>query len=136
MLKICPSCRRTFSGGRLCLHCENVALLDVADPAVRRAHLREGELRTTIRTYYMARSAMQMLFFGILGGLTFAALFVRKALLVEGSLRWLMVALAVASIAGGPLLATSLGTRVVRLLTRSCRGRPIQLRDVRVVRNG
>src|SRR5262244_3723603 len=71
VIKICPRCRRTFSGGTVCLHCQHeVALLDLAEPAVRRAHLRgDGELRATIRTYYGARSAMLMLFVGILFGL-------------------------------------------------------------------
>jgi hypothetical protein len=135
VLKICPSCRRTFSGGRLCIHCENVALLDVAEPSVRRAHLREGELRGTIRTYYMARSAMLMAFMGILGGLAFAALFFRKAMLSDGPTRWVMVGLAAGSVIAGPIASAALGTRVVRLLTRTCRGRPIQLQDVHVVRN-
>jgi hypothetical protein len=119
----------------LCIHCDDVALLDVADPSVRRAHLREGDLRGTIRTYYMARSAMQMLFLGILGGLAFAGLFTRKALLTTGPTRLVMIGLAAASVVGGPLVATILGTRIVRWLTKTCRGRPIQLRDVRVVRN-
>jgi hypothetical protein len=79
---------------------------------------------------------MQMLFMGILGGLAFAALFVRKAVLTTGPTRWLMAGLAIASVVVAPLVTGALGTRVVRLLTRNCRGRPIQLRDVRVVRNG
>jgi hypothetical protein len=77
-----------------------------------------------------------MMFMGILGGLALAALFVRRAMLTDGSARAAMAALAVSAAIGAPILAATLGTRIVRLLTRSCRGRPIQLRDVHIVRNG
>src|SRR5688572_3817211 len=97
MIKLCPACRRTFSGGTVCLHCQTeVALLDVADPAVRRAHLRaDGELRVTIRTYYGARSAMLMLFVGILFGLAFGVALLRKALSVQAPAQGLLIAAAV-----------------------------------------
>src|SRR5687768_18478885 len=99
MIKICPRCRRTFSGGTVCLACDReVALLDVAEPSVRRAHLRgDGELRVTIRTYYGARSAMLMLFQGILFGLAFAVALIRKATSLEGGARWALIAAAVAA---------------------------------------
>jgi hypothetical protein len=57
-------------------------------------------------------------------------------MLTSGATRVTMIVLAVVAVSGGPVAATVLGTRVVRWLTRSCRGRPIQLSDVRVVRNG
>ena len=76
----------------MCLQCrEEVALLDVAEPSVRRAHLRgDGELRVTIRTYYGARSAMLMLFQGILFGLAFGIALLRKASSLHGPARWAM----------------------------------------------
>src|SRR6185295_7970839 len=97
MIKICPRCRRTFSGGTVCLNCqEEVALLDVADPAVRRAHLRgDTELKSTIRTYYGARSAMLMLFVSILFGLAFGVALLRKAFSLDGPARWGLLVAAV-----------------------------------------
>src|SRR5262249_8051898 len=96
MIKICPRCRRTFSGGTRCLNCpEEVALLDLAEAAVRRAHLRgDGDLRVTIRTYYGARSAMLLQFVGILFGLAFAVALARKSVALIGGARWGMAALA------------------------------------------
>ena len=96
MIKICPRCRRTFSGGTRCLNCrEEVALLDLAEPAVRRAYLRgDGDLRATIRTYYGARSAMLLQFVGILFGLAFAVALARKSFALVGGARWGMAALA------------------------------------------
>jgi hypothetical protein len=136
VLKICPRCKRTFSGGRLCLHCgDEVALLDVADPAVRRAHLRsDGELKVTIRTYYGARSAMLMLFVGILFGMAFAVAMLRKASSVEGSDRWPWFLAAGVFLMGLPSLTAFVGARVVHLFS-SCRRRPLQARDLRVVRH-
>ena len=138
MLKICPRCRRTFSGGTVCLNCkEEVALLDVADPSVRRAHLRgDGELRSTIRTYYGARSAMLMLFWSILFGLAFAVALARKAWFLEGSARWLVGGLAVVAAIGLPLTTTFVGARLVHRFSRSCRSRPLRIADIRVVRRG
>jgi len=137
VLKICPQCRRTFSGGRLCLSCsDEVALLDVADPAVRRAHLRsDGELKVTIRTYYGARSAMLMLFVGILFGLAFALALLRKASSLAGTDRWSLVALAVVFAVGLPSVTAFVGARVVHHFSKSCRRRPLQAKDLRVVRH-
>jgi len=138
MLKICPQCRRTFSGGTICLSCkEEVALLDVADPAVRRAHLRgDTELKSTIRTYYGARSAMLMLFVGILFGLAFGVALLRKAFAMEGPARWALTAAAVGAAVLIPVGTAFVGARVVHLFSRSCRTRPLHARELRAVRRG
>jgi len=122
----------------VCLACRaEVALLDLAEPAVRRAHLRgDADLRVTIRTYYGARSAMLMLFVAILFGLGLGLALMRKASLLSGPSRWMAV--------GGALLIGVLvpaavafgGARVVHLFSRSCRRKPLEARDIRVVRKG
>ncbi|MGQ0505356.1 MAG: hypothetical protein ACT4TC_08545 [Myxococcaceae bacterium] len=138
MIKICPACRRTFSGGTVCLHCkQEVALLDVADPAVRRAHLRaDGDLRVTIRTYYGARSAMLMLFVGILFGLAFGVALLRKGFSEHGTTRAAVFALALSVAVLLPLATTFIGARVVHLFSKSCRKKPLKAMDLRVVRRG
>ena len=138
MLKICPQCRRTYSGGTICLSCrEEVALLDVADPAVRRAHLRgDTELKSTIRTYYGARSAMLMLFVGILFGLAFGVALLRKAFAMEGPARWALTAAAVGAAVLIPVGTAFVGARVVHLFSKSCRTRPLHARELRAVRRG
>src|SRR5438105_11481491 len=80
MLKICPVCRRTWSGGRDCPRCgEGHLLIDVAEPAGRRVFLRDKELASAIRGYYGARSGMLVAFIGILLGLVLALALGRKA---------------------------------------------------------
>lgn len=138
MIKICPRCRRTFSGGTVCLSCrEEVALLDVADPAVRRAHLRgDTELKSTIRTYYGARSAMLMLFVAILFGLAFGVALLRKAFSLDGPARWGLFAAAAGSAVLLPVATAFIGARVVHLFSKSCRTRPMHARELRAVRRG
>jgi hypothetical protein len=138
MIKFCPRCRRTFSGGTVCLQChDEVALLDLADASVRRAHLKgDGELRTTIRTYYGARSAMLMLFQGILFGLAFGVALLRKAFSLEGPARWALVVGAALTAAGIPLITTFVGARLVHRFSKSCRSKPLKAMDLRVVRRG
>src|ERR1700737_2781349 len=105
VIKICPRCRRTFSGGTRCSRCsQEVALLDLADPAVRRAFLRaDHALRTTIRTYYGARSAMLMLFVGILFGLAVGLVLLREASGLAGWSRWTLAAGAALAAAATPI---------------------------------
>lgn len=136
MLKICPRCRRTFSGGTRCTRCpEEVALLDVADPAVRRAFLRaDHELRSTIRTYYGARSAMLMLFVGILFGLAVGVLLLRQASGLQGWSRWTLGAGAALAAAVIPIATTFVGASVVHRFSRSCRKRPLQPGEIRARR--
>jgi hypothetical protein len=138
MIKICPQCRRTFSGGTVCLSCQNeVALLDVAEPAVRRAHLKgDGDLRVTIRTYYGARSAMLMLFQGILFGLAFGIALLRKAYTSSGGERWIFALAALAAAILLPIATTFIGAKLVHRFSKSCRNRPLQAKDLRVVRRG
>lgn len=138
MIKICPRCRRTFSGGTRCLHCpEEVALLDLAEPAVRRAHLRgDGDLRVTIRTYYGARSAMLLQFVGILFGLAFAIALARKSVALVGGARWGMAALAAVAAIGIPLMTAFVGAKLVHRFSKSCRRRPLRPAELRVVRRG
>jgi hypothetical protein len=138
MIKICPACRRTFSGGTVCLSCrDEVALLDVADPSVRRAHLRgDNDLRTTIRTYYGARSAMLMLFVSIKFGLAFGVVLLRKALSLYDAERWALVVVAVLVAVGIPVATTFIGAKVVHRFSRACRTRPLHARELRAVRRG
>jgi hypothetical protein len=130
MLKICPSCHKTFSGGRLCLTCPGSALLDVADAATR-PHLKERELQHTINTYYGARSAMLLLFIGMLLGGGSALLLARRATLTTGPAWgwWLAAGLAL------PLalvLALWVGGRVVHFFSAVCRGKAQSLDDLRL----
>ncbi len=131
MLKICPRCHRTFSGGRACPRCADaVALLDVADPRTR-PHLRERELRHTINTYYGARSAMLLLFGGILAGALAAVVVARRAFLAPPGARGAWLAAAALAFAGCVAAALLGGSRVVHLFSRVCRVRPPTLEDLR-----
>jgi hypothetical protein len=136
MIKICPRCRRTFSGGTRCLHCsEEVALLDLADPAVRRAHLRaDSDLRVTIRTYYGARSAMLLQFVGILFGLAVALALARKSAVLGGSARFGMAALAALAALAIPAATAFIGAKLVHRFSKSCRRKPLRPSELRVVR--
>jgi hypothetical protein len=138
MIKICPRCRRTFSGGTICLSCQpEVGLLDVAEPSVRRAHLRgDGELRVTIRTYYGARSAMLMLFVAILFGMAFGVALLRKAFSLDGSARWALTGLAAFCAVFIPVTTAFVGARLVHRFSKSCRKKPLRAMDLRVVRRG
>ena len=136
MIKICPRCRRTFSGGTSCLRCTpEVALLDVADPAVRRLFLKsDGELRSTIRTYYGARSAMLMVFIGILFGLAVGLVLLRAASSLSGWQRWSLGAGAGVAAAAIPIATAFIGAAVVHRFSQSCRKRPLRADEIRVVR--
>jgi len=138
MIKICPRCRRTFSGGTTCLRCTSeVALLDVAEPAVRRAFLRgDGELRTTIRTYYGARSAMLMQFISILFGLAAGFALWRKAFSLAGLPRWSLAFGAALAAVFIPVATAFIGASVVHRFSRSCRNKPLRAADIRVARRG
>ncbi len=138
MIKICPRCRRTFSGGTRCLHCsEEIALLDLAEPAVRRAHLHgDSDLRVTIRTYYGARSAMLLQFVGILFGLAVALALARKSAALAGSARWLMAALAGSAAVAIPAATAFIGAKLVHRFSKSCRRKPLRPSELRVVRRG
>ena len=130
MLKICPSCHRTFSGGRLCLHCPDVGLLDVAEAGTR-PHLKERDLQHTINTYYGARSAMLLLFIGILLGGASGLVLLRRAWLAPegGRLGWYLAAAAAFPVAIA--LALWVGGRVVHFFSAVCRGRTQTLDDLR-----
>jgi hypothetical protein len=138
MIKICPRCRRTFSGGTRCLHCsEEIALLDLADPAVRRAHLRgDSDLRVTIRTYYGARSAMLLQFIGILFGLAVALALARKSAALTGGARWGMAVLAGCAAVAIPAATAFIGAKLVHRFSKSCRRKPLRPSELRVVRRG
>lgn len=112
-------------------------MLDVAEPAVRRAFLRgDGELRTTIRTYYGARSAMLMQFVGILFGLGAGFALVRKAFSLVGWPRWSLTFAAALTAVVIPLATAFIGASVVHRFSRSCRNKPLRAADIRVVRRG
>lgn len=136
MIKICPRCRRTFSGGTSCLRCTpEVALLDVADPAVRRLFLKsDAELRSTIRTYYGARSAMLMVFVAILFGLSVGLLLLRAASSLSGWQRYSVGAGAGIAAAAIPVATAFIGAAVVHRFSKSCRRKPIRPEEIRVVR--
>lgn len=137
MLKICPVCRRTWSGGRDCPHCgEGHPLIDVAGAQGRRTFLRDKELASAIRGYYGARSGMLIAFCGILLGLVLALFLWRKALLQPGGHKVLLIGAAVASAVVPFLLSIVAADRVVRRFSRGCVGRPPGPMDIRVARPG
>ena len=137
MLKICPVCRRTWSGGRDCPHCgPGHPLIDVAGRQGRKTFLRDRELAAAIRGYYGARTGMLIAFWGILLGLVLALAFTRKAMIAPGGhkVAW-MVAAAVCAV--GPFLAAvALADRVVRRFSRGCIGRAPGPMDIRIARPG
>src|SRR3982750_4928203 len=95
MLKICPICRRTWSGGRDCPPAgEGHPLIDLADPSGRKVFLRDKELASAIRGYYGARTGMLIAFWGILLGLVAALFLWRKAVLAPGAHRAALLAAA------------------------------------------
>jgi hypothetical protein len=120
----------------MCLRCSpEVALLDVADPAVRRAFLKsDGELRSTIRTYYGARSAMLMLFVGILFGLAMGLVVLRIASSHSGWQRWSLGAFAGVAAAAIPIATAFIGAAVVHRFSKSCRRKPLRAEEIRIVR--
>ncbi|MFL5310955.1 MAG: hypothetical protein ACJ79H_10935 [Myxococcales bacterium] len=133
MLKICPMCRRTWSGGRDCPHCgEGHPLIDVAEPSGRKVFLRDKELASAIRGYYGARTGMLVAFWGILLGLVLAIALARKALAAPGghAAAW-WIAAAVCGIVpfGVAILA---GDRIVRRFSRGCIGRAPGPQDIRI----
>src|SRR5438105_6332246 len=112
MLKICPLCRRTWSGGRDCPHCgAGYPLIDVAEPQGRRTFLRDKELASAIRGYYGARSGMLVAFWGILVGLVLALALSRKAMVAEHRAPWIAAAALIALLPFA--VAVFLGHRVV-----------------------
>ncbi len=133
MLKICPVCRRTWSGGRDCPRCgEGHTLIDVAEPAGRKVFLRDKELASAIRGYYGARTGMLVAFWGILLGLVVAVALARKALIApagHAAAWWVATALS----ALVPLvLALLAGDRIVRRFSRGCIGRAPGPQDIRI----
>src|SRR4051812_10133459 len=115
MLKICPLCRRTWSGGRDCPHCgEGNPLIDVAEAQGRKTFLRDRELASAIRGYYGARTGMLIAFWGILVGLVLALFLWRKAVLAPGAHQALLLGAAVACAILPFLVAVVLANRVVR----------------------
>lgn len=135
MLKICPLCRRTWSGGRDCPRCgEGHALVDVAEPQGRKTFLRDKELAAAIRGYYGARTGMLIAFWGILVGLVLALVLWRKAVLAPGAHKVALL-VAAALLALVPfLVAVLLADRVVRRFSKGCIGRAPGPADIRVAR--
>ncbi len=132
MLKICPVCRRTWSGGRDCPRCgEGHPLIDVAGAQVRKTFLRDRELASAIRGYYGARTGMLIAFWGILVGLVAALFLWRKAVVAHSS--GLLVVAGVCAVAPF-LVALLLADRVVRRFSRGCVGRAPGPLDIRVAR--
>ncbi len=112
-----------------------MALLDIADPAVRRLFLKsDGELRSTIRTYYGARSAMLMVFLGILFGLAVGLVLLRTASSLSGWQRWSLGAGAGVAAAAIPIATAFIGAAVVHRFSKSCRRKPLRADEIRVVR--
>jgi hypothetical protein len=135
VLKICPVCRRTWSGGRDCPRCgEGHPLIDVAEPQGRKTFLRDRELAAAIRGYYGARTGMLVAFWGILLGLVFALFLWRKAVIAPGGHQGLWVAAAIASALVPFLVAVVVANRIVRRFSRGCIGRAPGPSDIRVAR--
>jgi hypothetical protein len=132
VLKICPLCRRTWSGGRDCPHCgEGHPLIDVAEPDGRKVFLRDRELASAIRGYYGARTGMLVAFWGMLIGLVLAVALSRKAMVTHSPGLWI---LAGASALVPFALAVLLGDRIVRRFSKGCVGRAPGPQDIRVAR--
>jgi hypothetical protein len=132
MLKICPICRRTWSGGRDCPRCgEGHPLIDVAEPSGRKVFLRDKELASAIRGYYGARTGMLVAFWGILLGLVLALALARKAIAAPDHAAAWWIAAGVCALV--PFcLAVLAGDRIVRRFTRGCIGRAPGPQDIRV----
>jgi hypothetical protein len=130
MLKICPVCRRTWSGGHDCPRCgEGHLLIDVADRAGRRVFLRDKELASAIRGYYGARSGMLVAFFGILLGLVLALALARKAVIAHSAS---FAALAVVAGLAPFAISVLIGNRIVRRLSKGCIGHAPGPSDIRI----
>jgi hypothetical protein len=107
-----------------------VVLLDVAD-ARTRPFLKQAELQHTINTYYGARTAMLLLFAGMLFGGAIAVAVLRRGFVAPPGQRWMWFAAAAACLLGLPAGAVYLGGRVVHLFSAVCRGRTPTLEDLR-----
>ena len=130
MLKICPVCRRTWSGGHDCPRCgEGHLLIDVAQPAGRRIFLRDKELASATRGYYGARSGMLVAFLGILLGLVFALALARKAMIAHSAL---FAILAVFAGVVPFVVSVLIGNRIVRRFSKGCIGRAPGPSDIRI----
>src|SRR5438552_14854091 len=137
MLKICPICRRTWSGGRDCPHCgEGHPLIDVAEPQGRKTFLRDKELASAIRGYYGARTGMLIAFWGILVGLISALFLWRKAALAPGPHQAALLAGAIVLAVLPFLVAIVLANRVVRRFSKGCIGRAPGPADIRIAPGG
>ena len=135
MLKICPVCRQTWSGGRDCPRCgPGHPLIDVAEPQGRKTFLRDRELAAAIRGYYGARTGMLIAFWGILLGLVLALFLWRKALVSPGAHQGVLIAAAIACAVLPFLISIVLADRVVRRFSRGCIGRAPGPSDIRVAR--
>ncbi len=135
MLKICPICRRTWSGGRDCPHCgEGHPLIDVAEAQGRKVFLRDKDLAAAIRGYYGARSGMLVAFWGILVGLVLALALVRKALIAPAGHAALWFGAAAICALLPFALAVYLGDRIVRRFSKGCLGRAPGPGDIRIGR--
>ena len=135
VLKICPVCKRTWSGGRDCPQCgPGQPLIDVAGRQSRAVFLRDKELASAIRGYYGARSGMLVAFWGILLGLVLALALARKALIAPGAhaVLWWIAAVVCALLPFG--IAVFLGDRVVRRFSKGCLGRAPGPGDIRIAR--
>jgi hypothetical protein len=135
VLKICPLCRRTWSGGRDCPHCgPGHALVDVAEPQGRKTFLRDKELASAIRGYYGARTGMLIAFWGILTGLVLALLLWQKSVLAPGAHKAALFAAALVCAIAPFLISLLLADRVVRRFSKGCIGRAPGPGDIRVAR--
>ena len=136
MLKICPVCRRTWSGGRDCPRCgEGHALIDVAQPQGRKTFLRDRELAAAIRGYYGARTGMLIAFWGILVGLVVALFLWRKAVVAPAGHQAALLAAAGVCALVPFVVAVLLANRVVRRFSRGCIGRAPGPSDIRIARS-
>jgi hypothetical protein len=136
VLKICPVCRRTWSGGRDCPHCgEGHPLIDVAGEQGRKTFLRDKELASAIRGYYGARTGMLIAFGGILLGLVLALMLWRKSLLTAQYHAALTASAVVCAIVPF-IVAIALANQVVRRFSRGCIGRAPGPSYIRIARPG
>ena len=101
-----------------------------------RRDLLAREIEESEQTVAGARSAMLLLFQALLFGLAFGGALLRKAYTSSGGARWAFGLAALAAVVFIPTATAFIGARLVHRFSKSCRSRPLQARDLRVVRRG
>ncbi|MEK6607922.1 MAG: hypothetical protein AABZ30_09700 [Myxococcota bacterium] len=114
MVRVCASCKGSYSGGAECPECgPGHPLVEACDPAARELMDRRGW--AGIRALYGARRAMLMALGGFLVGPAIALLLMRRSLSATHAIdRWLWIGIALAAGATVMALALLRGAKVAR----------------------